>query len=113
MELVSVSEGIKSSNKTGEMMFGIMCSIAGYEKELINERMKSGKITKLHKGERAFGGNLPFGYKKAKGEIVLDEVDGKVVEYIYKTINRLAKKNYTKTKRTQNIVEFISGELIW
>ena len=107
VELVSVSEGIRSSRKEGEMMFGIMCSIAGYEKELINERMKSGKITKLHKGERAFGGNLPFGYKKAKGEIVLDKVDGKVVEYIYKTINRLAKKNYTKTKRTQKLLSLL------
>ena len=35
VELGSVSEGIRSSRKEGEMMFGIMCSIAGYEKELI------------------------------------------------------------------------------
>ena len=77
------------------MMFGIMCSIAGYEKELINERMKSGKITKLHKGERAIGGKLPFGYTKKNGGIVLDSVDGKVVEFIYKTINRYNKKGYS------------------
>jgi len=107
VELVSVSEGIKSSNKTGEMMFGIMCSIAGYEKELINERMKSGKITKLQKGERAFGGRLPYGYKKENGEIVLDEMEGKAVEYIYKTINRLNKKGYTKIKRTNRILTLL------
>ena len=46
VELISVSEGIRSSRKEGEMMFGIMASIAGYEKELINERMMSGR-TKL------------------------------------------------------------------
>jgi site-specific DNA recombinase len=107
VELVSVSEGIKSSNKTGEMMFGIMCSIAGYEKELINERMKSGKITKLQKGERAFGGRLPYGYKKDNGEIVLDEMEGKAVKYIYKTINRLNKKGYTKIKRTNRILTLL------
>ena len=107
VELVSVSEGIKSTNKTGEMMFGIMSSIAGYEKELINERMKSGKITKLQKGERAFGGRLPYGYKKENGEIVLDETDGEAVKYIYKTINRLNKKGYTKIKRTNRMLALL------
>ena len=107
VELVSVSEGIKSTNKTGEMMFGIMCSIAGYEKELINERMRSGKITKFKKGERAFGGKLPFGYKKVGGNIELDEVDGKVVKYIYKTINRFNKKGYSATKRTKRMLKLL------
>lgn len=107
IELVSVSEGIKSSNKTGEMMFGIMCSIAGYEKELINERMMSGKITKLKKGKRAFGGKLPFGYKKEAGDIVLDEVDGQAVKFIYKTMNRFNKKPYSKTKKTQKMLSLL------
>ena len=110
VELVSVSEGIKSTNKTGEMMFGIMCSIAGYEKELINERMMSGKITKLKKGERAIGGKLPYGYTKKDGEIVLDEVDGKAVEYIYKTINRFNKKGYSPTKRTQKMLKLLKNK---
>ena len=29
------------------MLFGIMCSIAQYERELITERMMNGKITKV------------------------------------------------------------------
>jgi site-specific DNA recombinase len=107
VELVSVSEGIKSTNKTGEMLFGIMCSIAGYEKELINERMMSGKITKLNNGERAIGGRLPFGYKKKDGEIVLDEIDGKIVSFIYKTINEYNKRDYTSTKRTQKMLKLL------
>jgi len=43
VELFSVSEGIRISRKEGEMMFGIMCSVPGYEKDLIVERMMSGK----------------------------------------------------------------------
>ena len=108
VELVSVSEGIKSTNKTGEMMFGIMCSIAGYEKELINERMMSGKITKLKRGKRAIGGRLPFGYKKIEGNIVLDKMDGKIVQFIYKTINGYNKRNYTSTKRTQKMLRLLA-----
>ena len=38
VELISVSEGIRSSRKEGEMMFGIARQSQG-EKELINERM--------------------------------------------------------------------------
>ena len=42
----------RSSRKEGEMLFGIMSSIAGYEKDLIKERMVSGRITKVQNGER-------------------------------------------------------------
>ena len=88
-------------------MFGIMCSIAGYEKELINERMRSGKITKLKNGKRAIGGKLPFGYERIDGEIVLDKENGKIVEYIYKTINRINKKRYSATKKTKQMLKLL------
>ena len=107
VELVSVSEGIKSTEKTGEMLFSIMIGISAYEKSIIAERMLSGKITKLHKGERAFGGRLPYGYKRNNGDIVLDEVEGKTVKYIYKTVNRLNKKGYTKIKRTNRMLALL------
>ena len=54
VELISVSEGIRSSRKEGEMLFGIMSSIAGYEKEIITERMVSGRTTKVKNGERGY-----------------------------------------------------------
>ena len=78
VELISVSEGIRSSRKEGEMMFGIMCSIAGYEKDLIRERMMSGKMTKLNKGIRSIGGSLPYGYStdSKTNEIIVDEEEG-------------------------------------
>ena len=58
VELISVSEGIRSSRKEGEMMFGIMCSISAYEKELIRERMMSGRYMKVKSGIRGFGSKL-------------------------------------------------------
>ncbi|MBT5758822.1 MAG: recombinase family protein [Candidatus Marinimicrobia bacterium] len=107
VELISVSEGIRSSRKEGEMMFGIMASIASYEKELITDRMKSGRTTKVQNGERGFGGRLPFGYKKKDGEIVLDEMDSKIVSYIFKKMNQLNKRNITKTKKTQTMLKLL------
>lgn len=110
VELISVSEGIRSSRKEGEMMFGIMCSIAGYEKELINERMLSGKMTKLDKGIRSIGGKLPYGYTTDnKGEIILDDSESIVVDYIFKKSNLLSKmKHLTPIKRTKRLLKLLN-----
>ena len=109
VELISVSEGIRSSRKEGEMMFGIMSSIAGYEKEIITERMVSGRTTKVKNGERGFGGILPFGYtKKSDGQIVADD-NSEIVKYIFKKMNQLNKRNLTKTKKTQTILKLLKN----
>jgi DNA invertase Pin-like site-specific DNA recombinase len=112
VELISVSEGIRSSRKEGEMMFGIMCSIAGYEKDLIRERMMSGKMTKLNKGIRSIGGSLPYGYStdSKTNEIIVDEEEGKVVEYIFRKMNFLSKiKHLTPIKRTKRLLKLLKN----
>ena len=111
VELVSVSEGIRSSRKEGEMMFGIMCSIASYEKEIIRERMISGRITKVKNGERGFGSKIPFGYcKNTDGDIVLDEDNSKVVQYIFRKMNSLLKNpKLTKGKRTRRLLKLLNN----
>ena len=111
VELISVSEGIRSSRKEGEMMFGIMCSIASYEKELIRERMMSGRITKVQNGIRGYGSKLPFGYiKNTDGEIVLDEDNSKVVKYIFSKMNSLIKNpKLTKSKRTRRLLKLLQN----
>jgi len=111
VELISVSEGIRSSRKEGEMMFGIMCSIASYEKELIRERMMSGRITKVQNGIRGYGSTLPFGYcKNTDGEIELDEDNSKVVKYIFGKMNSLIKNpKLTKSKRTRRLLKLLQN----
>jgi len=110
VELISVGEGIRSGSKEGAMIFGIMISISSYEKSIIAERMMSGKKTKYQKGIRAYGGRLPYGYIKKGENIVLDEINGKCVEYIFKTFNRLSKKDYSKTKKTQKLLKLIGKQ---
>ena len=70
--LISISEGVRSDTKEGHMMYGLMFSIALYEKEIIKERLMSGQITKAQKSIRAFGSNMLFGYQKNnKNEIII------------------------------------------
>ena len=105
VELVSISEGISSLSKHGSMVFGIMCSISEYEREIIKERMMSGKLTKLKNGERKFGGRMVYGYENKNGEIVVNQNEGKVVKFIFSKMNKLMKQNLTKTKRTQKLLK--------
>ena len=111
VELISVSEGIRSSSKTGSMMFGIMVSIASFEKSVITERMVSGRITKVQNGIRGYGSKLPFGYcKNTDGEIVLDEDNSKVVQYIFRKMNSLLKNpKLTKGKRTRRLLKLLNN----
>lgn len=111
VELISVSEGIRSSRKEGEMMFGIMASIAGYEKELINERMMSGRTTKVRNHERGFGGKVPFGYTRDNdGNVVVDDENAEVVKYIFKKYNQLLKSpKFNKNTRTRRLIKLLNA----
>ena len=88
VELISVSEGLSSFSKSGSMVFGIMSSISEYEREIINERMMSGKVTKVMN----------------KGEVTTNE-NSEIVKFIFTKMNELMKKNITKTKRTQKLLK--------
>ena len=111
VELISVSEGIRSSKKEGEMMFGIMASIAGYEKQLINERMYSGRTTKVLNSERGFGGKVPFGYKRNNdGDVVVDNDNADIVKYIFKKYNQLLKNpKFNKNTRTRRLIKLLTN----
>ena len=74
VELISVSEGLRSSRKEHSMIFGIMSSVASYEKQIITDRLESGRVTKVKDGIRGFGSKVPFGYRKnSVGSITVDE----------------------------------------
>ena len=90
-------------------MFGIMVSIASFEKSVITERMMSGRTTKVKSGVRGFGSKLPFGYcKNTDGEIVLDDDNSKVVQYIFRKMNSLLKNSkLTKSKRTRRLLKLL------
>jgi len=110
IELVSCSEGLSNKNKTGELVFNLMMSVGSYEKNMIRERVVSGKVSKVKSGTRAFGGRLPFGYTNSKedGSIILEPTESKVVSYIFKKSNQLSKnKKLTPYKRTQRLLKLL------
>jgi len=70
----------------------------------------SGKMTKLNKGIRSIGGSLPYGYStdSKTNEIIVDEEEGRVVEYIFRKMNLLSKmKHLTPIKRTKRLLKLL------
>src|ERR1044071_4678184 len=51
IEFVSLHEGVDTSTPNGRLVFGIFASIAGFERELIRDRVKSGLAAARAKGK--------------------------------------------------------------
>ena len=107
VELVSISENISSFSKTGSMIFGIMTSISEFERQIITERMMSGKITKFNNGQRKFGGKRVFGYDKDFRTITTEKM---IVRYIFDRCNVLKKQRLSKTMVTQKLLKSLKSK---
>ena len=86
VELISVSEGLRSSRKEHQMVFEIMMSVAAYEKSIIKSRLSSGRKMKVKMGVRGFGGTLPLGYSKYSDGEIRPDGNSEIVKYIFKKI---------------------------
>ncbi len=53
VEFVSVQDGIDTSTAAGRMVFGVIASLAEFERELIVERVKAGMAAAHRRGRRA------------------------------------------------------------
>lgn len=82
--LVSVTEMFDTSTPQGMLFLQMLGSFAEFERAIINERTKNGRIARLK--ERKFVGGKPaLGYKVNKsGEFEIDEDEAKIVKDIFK-----------------------------
>ena len=62
-------------------------SFSEFERKLIAERTKSGRIAN-HKKELSSGGRPPFGYKMEDKKLVINEEEAEIVKEIFKLRNK-------------------------
>ena len=72
----------------GRLNKHIRATIAEYEREKINERMKRGRLLKVKAGSTMFNGNPPYGYREVQDddgnwELVIVPEQGQIVELIF------------------------------
>ena len=82
--LVSVTEMFDTSTPQGMLFLQMLGSFAEFERAVINERTRNGRIARLNENKWV-GGKPALGYKVNKeGQFEIDEEDAKIVKNIFK-----------------------------
>lgn len=82
--LVSVTEMFDTSTPQGMLFLQMLGSFAEFERAVINERTRNGRIARLNENKWV-GGKPAFGYKVNKeGQFEIDEEEAKIVKNIFK-----------------------------
>lgn len=97
---VSVSENFDTSSPQGMLMLQMLGSFAEFERNLINERTRSGRVVIARSGKYA-GGKIPYGYVLQDEQIVIDETEAYMIKQIYRM--------YLEGKSYAYIAEHLNG----
>lgn len=82
--LVSVTEMFDTSNPQGMLFLQMLGSFAEFERAIINERTRNGRIARLNENKWV-GGKPAFGYRVNKdGKFEINEKEAKIVKEIFK-----------------------------
>lgn len=110
MDFVSITESFDTSTMIGRMMLGILSTFGEFEREVINERTKSGRLSTALRNKYA-GGQVPYGYVVENGAVKIDKDQAAIVKRVFdefiegRTCYRIAKKlneEGIKTKSNKN-----------
>lgn len=82
--LVSITEHFDTSKPQGMLFLQMLGSFAEFERAVINERTRNGRIARLNENKWV-GGKTALGYKVNKqGQFEIDEEEAKIVKDIFK-----------------------------
>ncbi len=79
---ISVSENFDTSLPQGMLTLQMLGSFAEFERNLINERTRSGRIITAKSGKYA-GGKVPYGYTLIDGKFEINDHDAKIVREMF------------------------------
>lgn len=79
---ISVSERFDTSNPQGMLFLQMIGSFAEFERAVINERTKGGRLATATQGRYA-GGQVPYGYGVVDGEVMVIDKQADIVRQIY------------------------------
>ena len=101
----SVTENIQTDTISGKFFMNILLSMSEMDISNLKNNMLKGKTHRfLTEGKRVCS-SPPFGYSKRDGSVEMDEVEGKIVKYIFTLYNRyLHLTPYRRNKRILNLL---------
>ena len=82
VNLISLEEGIDSSQTTGKLLISLLSAISEIERENIIEQTINGRREKARQGGWN-GGFAPYGYDLVNGELVVAEDEAEAIKLIF------------------------------
>ena len=82
VNLISLEEGIDSSQTTGKLLISLLSAISEIERENIIEQTMNGRREKARQGGWN-GGFAPYGYELVNGELVVAEDEAEAIKLIF------------------------------
>jgi site-specific DNA recombinase len=79
---ISVSENFDTSTPQGMLTLQMLGSFAEFERNLINERTRSGRVVTARSGKYA-GGKIPYGYTITDSKFMVIESEAKLVRQMF------------------------------
>jgi len=81
---ISVSEKFDTSTAQGMLFLQMVGSFGEFERKIINERTKGGRIATA-KNNKYAGGQVPYGYSVVDGEVTEDTAKAKIVKEVFQS----------------------------
>ncbi|MGL5714354.1 MAG: recombinase family protein [Paraclostridium sp.] len=112
VSFLSITEQFDTSTAQGLLFLQMLGSFSEFERKLIAERTKSGRISNGEKKLHA-GGRIPFGYSIVEGEkrLTINYEEAEIIKDIFKarckgsSFNTIAKQYQTTKQRINYIVK--------
>ena len=82
INLISVEDGIDSSQSSGKLLISLLSSVSEIERENIIEQTMNGRREKARQGGWN-GGFAPYGYDLVDGKLVIEEEEAIIVRKIF------------------------------
>jgi DNA invertase Pin-like site-specific DNA recombinase len=105
---ISITENFDTSTSQGMLFLQMIGSFSEFERKIINERTKGGRVKKAS-SEKFAGGRVPYGYKLINGDTLeIDPEEAKFVKQIFEmrkdgmSLSRIAKEINESGSRTKN-----------
>lgn len=87
IDFISITEQFDTSTAQGMLFLQMLGSFSEFERKLIAERTKSGRIAN-NKKKLSSGGRAPFGYRMKDKKLVIHEEEAEIVKEIFKLRNK-------------------------
>lgn len=80
-DLVSLSERVDTTTAAGKMVFRLLAVLAEFERDQVSDRTRFALAHKRSQGQKT-GGDVPFGFRARKGQLVRHAKEQKTVSQI-------------------------------